>query len=180
MRSWLASMRADEIHAASTAVCGHIASARELLANVQTIGLYASIQSEISLSALHDLLPDMTFAYPLCQSDKHLGFHIVENIDQLVSNHYRIPEPNPCKHPEIHLEKIDLIFCPGLAFGLDGSRLGRGQGYYDRTLQTYKGLKIGVALDIQITKSVPHDHHDAMMSHIVSESGIAIAIPWKE
>lgn len=180
IRSCLASIKADDIHSGSTAVCRHIAAARELLGNVKTIGLYASIQREISLSALHDLLPDMTFAYPLCQSDKHLGFHIVGKMDQLVSNHYKIPEPVPGKHPEINPDRIDLVFFPGLAFGLDGSRLGRGQGYYDRTLEAYKGLKIGVALDMQIRESVPQGPHDTMMNHIVSPAGIVTTIPWKE
>lgn len=180
MRSCLARRAADEIRAASIAVCKHIASASELMAKAQTIGLYASIQSEISLETLHELLPGKRFAYPLCQSGNHLGFHIVEHADELAPNHYRIPEPISGKHPGVHLEEIDLIFCPGLAFGMDGSRLGRGQGYYDRTLQAYKGLKVGIALDMQIRESVPHDHHDTMMSHLVSEQGVSATTPWRE
>ena len=180
MRSCLARTAADDIRAASISVCKHIASAHELMAKAQTIGLYASIQSEISLETLHELLPGKRFAYPLCRSGNHLDFHIVEHANELAPNHYHIPEPISGIHPAIHLEKIDIIFCPGLAFGLDGSRLGRGQGYYDRTLQAYQGLRVGIALDIQIRDSVPHNHHDTMMSHLVSEQGVAPTTHWRE
>ncbi|MGB1936860.1 MAG: 5-formyltetrahydrofolate cyclo-ligase [Akkermansiaceae bacterium] len=180
MRSFLAGMNTDQMNAASIAICEHIASTRWLTAKAQIIGLYASIQCEISLRALHDLLPDKRFAYPVCKANNHLGFHIVEHVDELTPGHYNIPEPLSGKHPETHLADIDLILCPGLAFGMDGSRLGRGQGYYDRTLQAYEGLKIGIALDEQIRHSVPHEHHDIKMSYLASEKGIAATTPLKE
>ena len=88
-----------------------------------------------------------------------------------------IPEPLPDLHPEVNIADIDMILCPGLAFGSDGSRLGRGQGYYDRALDAFSGIKIGIALDDQITETVPHTQHDATMDYLVSESGISATKP---
>lgn len=56
------------------------------------------------------------------------------------------------------IKKIDLIICPGLVFNEKGHRIGRGKGYYDKTLSFCKNINncfvtIGVGFDIQNLKS---------------------------
>jgi len=63
---------------------------------------------------------------------------------------------------------VDLVIAPGLAFALDGSRLGRGKGYYDRLLTELTAVKIGVCFDWQIVPAIPRDAHDVLMNHIVT------------
>ena len=162
------------------AIAKHIAAAEELLSEVNTIGLYSAIQQEISLTALHQLLPEKKFAYPLCQPGHQLTFHLVTDTEQLLANSMQILEPQPSMHPEINIADIDMILCPGLAFGMDGSRLGRGHGYYDRALEHFKGLKLGVAFEKQIKASVPHAPHDAIMNYLVSETGLFATTPLQE
>ena len=45
---------------------------------------------------------------------------------------FGIPEPAGGK--EIAIENCDAALVPGVAFGKDGSRVGRGKGYYDKAL----------------------------------------------
>ena len=45
---------------------------------------------------------------------------------------FGIPEPEGGK--EIAIENCDAALVPGVAFGKDGSRVGRGKGYYDKAL----------------------------------------------
>lgn len=57
------------------------------------------------------------------------------------------------------IKKIDLIICPGLIFNEKGHRIGRGKGYYDKTLSFCKALNnhfvtVGVGFDIQNLKLV--------------------------
>lgn len=86
-----------------------------------------------------------------------------------------ILEPRPKLHPEIETSQIDVFLCPGLAFGHDGSRLGHGGGYYDRTLENFSGKICGIALNAQILETVPHTDHDVIMQHIITETGITPA-----
>ena len=177
MRSYLATTSKDHIQSCSITIAHHIASAHELLVKSKTIAIYAAIQNEISLSKLHKLIPDKQLLYPRCQPGHRLSFHHVTNENQLILNSMQIPEPQPCLHPELDTDQIDMILCPGLAFGIDGTRLGRGQGYYDRALDGFSGIKLGIALDHQITASVPQTIQDATMDSLVSESGIYITKP---
>jgi 5-formyltetrahydrofolate cyclo-ligase len=63
---------------------------------------------------------------------------------------------------------LDLVLVPGVAFGLDGHRLGRGKGYYDRLLQDFTGRKIGIAFDEQIVYAVPSEQNDVRMDLILT------------
>jgi 5-formyltetrahydrofolate cyclo-ligase len=67
-------------------------------------------------------------------------------------------------------EELDVILIPGLAFDLNGNRLGQGGGWYDRVLaRAPHALKIGVCFDCQILESVPHEAHDVKMDFVVTE-----------
>lgn len=70
--------------------------------------------------------------------------------------------------PELSLNRLDLILVPGIAFDLEGHRLGRGKGYYDRLLAELHGVKCGVAFDEQIVNCVPVEPHDMRLNCIVT------------
>ena len=71
---------------------------------------------------------------------------------------------------EIPLNQFDLVLVPGMAFDLQGNRLGRGQGFYDRLLAKTSGVKCGVAYDFQLLKNIPAETHDARVSFIFTPS----------
>ncbi len=66
-----------------------------------------------------------------------------------------------------------LVLVPGLAFGRDGSRLGRGRGFYDRFLNRLTGLlgarpsTVGVCFDQLVFDTVPHDENDFSVDYLV-------------
>ena len=70
-------------------------------------------------------------------------------------------------------EDLDLVLVPGVAFGLDGSRMGMGAGYYDRfLLQAKRAVTMGVAYDCLLQETLPCDEYDVKMQLLVSESGV--------
>jgi len=64
--------------------------------------------------------------------------------------------------------RLDLALVPGVAFDLNGHRLGRGKGYYDRLLAMLTGPACGVAFDQQIVSQVPNEPHDVRLSCILT------------
>ena len=70
--------------------------------------------------------------------------------------------------PEVPLKQLDFIVVPGVAFSLDGRRLGRGRGFYDRLLASVRGIKCGVAFDEQIVDAIPADGQDIRLDYILT------------
>jgi 5-formyltetrahydrofolate cyclo-ligase len=68
----------------------------------------------------------------------------------------------------------DVIVVPLLGFDKDGTRLGYGGGYYDRTLadMAKKPRLVGFAFAAQELASVPREPHDRPLEAIVTELGI--------
>jgi 5-formyltetrahydrofolate cyclo-ligase len=66
----------------------------------------------------------------------------------LVTNQWRIPEPDPLTSEKISPEEIDIVLVPLLAFDPKGYRVGYGGGYYDRFLSQTRPdcVKMGLSL----------------------------------
>jgi 5-formyltetrahydrofolate cyclo-ligase len=67
---------------------------------------------------------------------------------------------------------IDLVVAPGLAFDMDGHRLGYGGGFYDRFLAALhrRALRVGVGYDEQLVDAIPHDDHDVPLHAVVTDA----------
>jgi len=80
---------------------------------------------------------------------------------------FGIHEPCPAA-PIFDLKKLDLTLAPGIGFTLNGLRLGRGKGYYDRLLAQIPGCKCGVAFDWQVAFEIPTELHDIRVDCILT------------
>jgi len=83
---------------------------------------------------------------------------------------YGIPEPS-ASCPEVRIEAVDTILVPGLAFDIDGYRVGRGGGYYDRLLGACRPdvVTVSIAYDNQVVAPVPREPHDRPVAHVLTE-----------
>ncbi|MGJ8677366.1 MAG: 5-formyltetrahydrofolate cyclo-ligase [Akkermansiaceae bacterium] len=176
----LAQLPSDVLPLASEKICKRVTDTtmlKELFIQANYIALFAASKREIDLAALHELWIGKKFVYPLCQPNHQMTFHHVHSQSELVTGKYGISEPSAERHPKVDIERIDLFFCPGIAFGKDGSRLGQGGGYYDRAL----GEKVnsqkkfcGVALEEQVHDTLPSEAHDIRMHFVVTEKDLHI------
>ncbi len=68
---------------------------------------------------------------------------------------------------------IDVVLVPGLAFDLQGRRLGHGSGYYDGLLARLPGRRfVGVTLERLLVLEVPTEPHDVTMTHLATDAGV--------
>lgn len=68
---------------------------------------------------------------------------------------------------------LDLIFVPGLAFGMKGERIGRGEGYYDRFLEKApKAVKIALTYDDLVHPSLPQNDWDQKVNWVMTPTRI--------
>ena len=72
--------------------------------------------------------------------------------------------------PALDVKHLDLVLVPGIGFTLDGARLGRGKGYYDRLLSQVSGFKCGVAFECQMLTALPVEPHDVRLNGILTPS----------
>ncbi|CAB4858632.1 unannotated protein [freshwater metagenome] len=101
-----------------------------------------------------------------------IGDHMVavrhDRGDPLEVGAYGIPAPiGEACDPTV----IDAVVVPGLAFTLDGCRLGQGGGYYDRFLPLVRSdcVTVGVCFREQIVDSIPNEDHDRNMSRVICD-----------
>ena len=150
-----------------------------LFEKAKVIASFVAFRDEMDMTEINQtvLAQNKTLVLPYVSMEKHeMSFHVIENLDALVMNHYGLLEPNPLKHDRIDVTKIDLILTPGVAFDLNGYRLGYGGGFYDRLFaQLSKAIpKIGIAFDLQCITELPVEAYDEPITHLVTEKKIYI------
>ena len=85
-----------------------------------------------------------------------------------------IPEPKAEALRPLEPTEIDFVIVPGVAFDLQGNRLGYGGGYYDRFFpQLREGVPlVAVTFELQIVKEVPVDPWDRRVDFIITEKRV--------
>jgi 5-formyltetrahydrofolate cyclo-ligase len=114
-----------------------------------------------------------TLLLPRAGSGDALEFAAVRDVAALVRGRYGIAEP-AASLPSERLAADDLVLVPGVAFDATGGRLGRGVGFYDRSLPRGAGSPpvFGVAFACQLVAAVPMAPHDRRLDGVVTESGV--------
>jgi 5-formyltetrahydrofolate cyclo-ligase len=91
----------------------------------------------------------------------------------LVPGRFGLLEPAGQRLPGPALRWADAVVVPALAVGRDGSRLGRGGGYYDRALASARSdaVLVAVLFDGEVLDAVPAGEHDRRVGAVVTPSG---------
>lgn len=97
---------------------------------------------------------------------------------QLVTARFGLLEPAEPWLPPEALAEASLVLVPALAVDRCGVRLGRGRGFYDRSL-AHRGARshlVAVVRDNEILDELPCEPHDVPMSHALTPSAGLIAL----
>lgn len=129
-------------------------------------GLWAAFQSmstepQISWSEVSE---EIQWCFPILAEEK-LKFK--KSVQTFHKSALGFQEPTDGDNVE--LSQLQGVVVPGLAFDLKGHRLGRGRGFYDQTLEGFKGSLIGVCYQSALVDEIPTEAHDLKCQYIVTE-----------
>lgn len=119
------------------------------------------------------VLPDVT-AHPSAMS-----WAYYQGPSSLVAGPHRLRQPDGPALPPTAIASSALILVPGLAVDHHGVRLGRGAGWYDRTLPLARpGSTVAcVVRDDELVPRLPSEPHDVVMTASLTPLGGLRALP---
>lgn len=99
-------------------------------------------------------------------------FREITSLDDVFPGKFGLLEPLPSA-PALDLHDVSLMLVPAVGFDRTGNRLGRGNGGYDKFLEDLKKVNThaivwGIALEHQLTDTVPTEPHDRKMDAIMT------------
>lgn len=172
MRQKRRALLSDEVLSAGNIICSQIFSF-EFMKKATTVMTFISNFKEPSTECIFKTLSEQNkkIVVPVSNTENFTIIpSYIDSSSALTNGAYGIKEPELIRPAKP--EDIDIAIIPGIAFGKDGSRLGFGKGYYDKFLECFDGIKIGICYDFQIFDSLPVSAHDINMDIIVTEKRI--------
>ncbi len=92
--------------------------------------------------------------------------------DQIAAGPLGIGQPTGRALGAAALGEAELIICPGLAFSIDGTRLGTGGGWYDRALlHRRQGVPVWLLARSGEQHELIAEPHDVAVTDVVTELG---------
>jgi 5-formyltetrahydrofolate cyclo-ligase len=100
----------------------------------------------------------------------------------LVTARWGLLEPSEPWLPGSALAEASLVLLPALAVDHRGVRLGRGRGFYDRSLPARdpQARLVAMVRDAEVVDELPSEHHDVPMTHILTPERGLITLPIRE
>lgn len=74
--------------------------------------------------------------------------------------------------PLLFPEEIDLALVPAVCYDRRGYRLGFGGGYYDRWLEHFHGVRVGLCRRAVLQDRVPIEAHDSRVELLLTEEAL--------
>jgi 5-formyltetrahydrofolate cyclo-ligase len=89
---------------------------------------------------------------------------------ELVRDRWGLLEPPEPWLPESAVAEAEIVVVPALAVDHRGVRLGRGRGFYDRSLdgRNPQARLIAMVRDVEFVDELPADPHDVPMTHVIT------------
>lgn len=127
---------------------------------------YQPLKSEPQISWAH-LNSEIDWCYPRVDGAQ---LQFLTRVTEWKKSAMKVSEPQDGE--VVALSQITGACIPGVGFHAGGQRLGRGAGFFDRTLAGFKGLKVGLCFDFCYKSDVPVEGHDLQMDYVITDKQI--------
>lgn len=147
-----------------------------LYKKAENLMLTASTKDEIDTTEIiQKALEDGKHLFlPRCLPKTHQmqAVEIYHFPQDMTEGNYKILEPKLELPPLSDCSVLDLIVVPGLAFCVDGRRIGYGGGYYDRFLENLHVPTCALISEKFIEKDIPTEPFDRKVDYLITEKRI--------
>ncbi|ULH14581.1 5-formyltetrahydrofolate cyclo-ligase [Deinococcus sp. KNUC1210] len=164
-------LNADALPAISAAICAALLDFLDEHHLTRGVLAYHALPGEPDISALQDVVPLFT-TRAVFRPTPSLTLHAWHSATE--RSRFGAMQP-PRGSPEVPLTAISAVLLPGLAFDVQGRRLGYGGGFYDRLLQNWDVPTIGVTPAALLLPQVPAEAHDVPLNYVATEVGVRAA-----
>ena len=134
------------------------------------IAAFMPMKDEIAINIAHlSRLCRVAIPRITCNTDGEASMEFYDyRPSDICSGAYGIDEPQGSEI--IPPDKIDIMIQPGVAFTLQGDRLGRGKGFYDRytSREGFRAYCIGVCFKHQVLDELPTEPHDRRVNKVIT------------
>ena len=113
------------------------------------------------------IAPHLKWVFPVCDGDT---LHFKDSGSGFARSELGIQEP--VSGVPIRIQEINGFVIPGLGYDSAGYRLGRGKGYYDRSVAQTNNKKIGVCFQVSFFENLPVESHDLRCDKIITEKEV--------
>lgn len=145
-----------------------------------TIAAYVPVGAEPGHPGLLDALlaSGARIILPVAREPGPMRWAVYTGPDALVPARFGLREPAEPHLPPDALAAAEVVLVPALAVDRRGTRLGRGAGFYDRTLHAARpdARLVAVVHDHEFVDHLPGEPHDVRMTHVLTPSGGLVAL----
>jgi 5-formyltetrahydrofolate cyclo-ligase len=136
-----------------------------------TVSAFVPLPDEIDVSPLFDRLPGWRWVLPRVETEGGVSFRDRDLPRKLHT--YGMEQPID-GGTVVSVLEIDIFLVPGVVFGSEGQRLGRGGGFYEKVLSERRpdSIAVGVTTESRVCQDVPIMAHDQRVDWLATESGV--------
>lgn len=160
-------------HAAEAAALA--VAAKTLAASQDTVCAYVPIGSEPGALDMLDALAESyaRVLLPVTRPESPLSWGEFTGVENLQRASLGLREPTGTVLPPAEIAAASVVLIPALAVDRRGVRLGRGAGFYDRSLALAapQARLIAVVRDTELVDELPEEAHDRRMGWSLTPSG---------
>ena len=162
-------------------LAAHVAEVVAMVGRARTVCAYLPVGSEPGSGEFVDRLSDLCDEVLLPVTGEGEGRPLSWGRyvpGTLVAARYGLQEPPPPWLPPEQIAMAELVLVPALAVDRAGVRLGRGGGFYDRSLALCAAGTsiIAVVRDDEVLDELPHDPHDIRVTHALTPGAGLIGV----
>ncbi|MDE5984797.1 MAG: 5-formyltetrahydrofolate cyclo-ligase [Eubacterium sp.] len=160
--------------AANTKISNYLIES-SIYKNADTILFYAALEDEINIDECINiaLSQGKKAALPVCLDDKgSMKFYYINSLKDIKTGFFGVREPDTDICCEVADFNDSICIVPAIAYDKKGYRLGYGKGYYDRFLENFSFISVGLCYNELIMDVLPIGEYDIPVDYIITQDGI--------